>query len=45
MTVFVSFNHKEIEQVVKYQYLGNIIRRVDRHQQDMFASNYKYPSE
>ena len=27
----VSFNHKEIEQVDRYKYIGNIIRRVDRH--------------
>ena len=41
----VSFNHKEIEQVDRYKYLGNIIRRVDRHQQDIFADNYKYLCE
>ena len=41
----VSFNHKEIEQVDRYKYLSNIIRRVDRHQQDIFADNYKYLCE
>ena len=26
----VSFNDKEIEQVRRYKYLGNIIRRIDK---------------
>ena len=38
----VSFNDKEIEQVGRYKYLGNIIRRIDKPTQDIFADNYKY---
>ena len=38
----VSFNHKEIEQVGRYEYLGIIIRRIDKPTQDIFADNYKY---
>ena len=41
----VSFNNKEIEQVHRYKYLGNIVRRVDRLQQDIFADNYQYLSD
>ena len=41
----VDFNHKEIEQVDRYKYFGNTIRRVDRHQQDIFADNYEYLCE
>ena len=39
----MSFNHKEIEQIDRYKYLGTIIPRVDIHQQNIFADNYKYP--
>ena len=41
----ISFNDKDIEQVGRYKYLGNIIRRIDKPTQDIFADNYKYLSD
>ena len=41
----VSFNDKEIEQVGRYKYLGNIIRRIDKPTHDSFAYNHKYLSD
>ena len=38
----VSFNDKEIEQVGRNKYLGNIIRRIDKPTQDIFADHNKY---
>ena len=35
----VSFNDKEIEQVWRYKYLGNIIRRIDKPTQDIFVDD------
>ena len=41
----ISFNDKDIEQVGRYKYLSNIIRRIDKPTQDIFADNYKYLSD
>ena len=39
------FNGKPIKQVATYKYLGNIIRSVNRCNQDVFAENYQYLSD
>ena len=41
----VSFNDTNIEQVGRYKYLGNIIRRLDKPIKDIFADSYKYLSD
>ena len=38
----VYFNDKQIEQVVEYKYLGNIVKSVRTDKQDIFSPNYTY---
>ena len=38
----VQFNGKIIEQIESYKYLGNVIRSVQRCDQDVYSANYHY---
>ena len=38
----VYFDDKQIEQVVEYKYLGNIVKSVRTDKQDVFSPNYTY---
>ena len=43
-TVSVTFNHKNIEQVVQYKFWGNVIKSVRRLNQNILAENQHYLS-
>ena len=40
--VCLYFNGQALEQVTEYDYLGNIVRSVERTTNDVFAENYEY---